>query len=57
MKGKITCKEFSDKPVSREKLTKFIEKENQEKELRLLVKRVWNEIQEAIASNRKPRYA
>lgn len=54
--GKITASEFSDVQVSREKLTKLIEKEGKEKELKRLVKDVFMKIQEAISSKRKPRY-
>lgn len=64
-KGKITAPEFADpgkkkgtewEPMSREKLIRRIETANREPELRKLVKKVWQEIQEGCKSHRKPRY-
>lgn len=46
-----------DKRTSKDKLAAYIEENGKEKELRLLVKDVWDEIENACAVKRKPRYA
>lgn len=55
-KGKITAPEFTDKAVGREKLIRMIEADDGERQLKILVKRIWTEILEGCKSNRKRRY-
>lgn len=55
-KGKVTCPEFSDKAIPRDKLAHLIESQNEEKKLRGLVRKVYIQIQESLKTNRKTRY-
>jgi len=55
-KGKITCPEFSDKQMPREKLARLIEQNDGQKQLRQLVRKVFINLKEALSSNRKPQY-
>ena len=58
VKGRIEATEFGFKEnkISIEKLIRWIETNNEERELRLLVKNVWNDIEKGCQSNRKRRY-
>lgn len=52
----IQAEDFEVEPMKRESLIKWIESENKERELRKIVGRVWNEIENKIALKRKKRY-
>lgn len=54
--GKVTAPEFDFEDGSVDKLVAHIEKNDLEDELRILVKRVWNDIEEACTPIRKQRY-
>ena len=54
-KGIIRAEEFGKK-MHREELIQYIERENLEPRVRTLVKRIWKEIEEAVALKRKFRY-
>lgn len=53
--GIVNAVEF-DQKLKKEKLIKWIENESEERDLRLLVGKVWKEIQDAAAIKRKKRY-
>jgi len=55
-KGGITAPEFDFKGT-RSKLIHLVSKNNMEKDLSMIVGELWNEIEEAVAIKRKPRYA
>ena len=54
-KGQIETTEFCFS-ATREKLIAYIEENNKERELRLIVAEVWNDIEEACKVNRKNKY-
>ncbi len=54
-KGLIVASDF-DMTITKEKLIRYIEAKNMEKDLKSIVSDVWNEIEEACVIKRKPRY-
>ncbi len=54
-KGRIVANDF-DMIATKEKLVRYIENKNMEKDLKSIVSDVWNEIEDACVIKRKPKY-